>query len=175
MKTKTIGKPDCIYIDKGFVDSVSLISSIEQTYKCKQFEKALFIIKDSLNEINIPSLKELSIYFDIIASILWKIGQKESAYNFWKKSFEIDKNNRHSQLSLSILFNDKTNNYFDLFIRIKFNEFYSSKKLFEKFKCDDKFYYNYLIDYWTKNLSGMNFNNFEETDLAEIFINIKLL
>ena len=64
------------------------------------------------------------------ASILWKIGEKNEAHKLWQKSYNFDSNNRHTLLSLKILFNENVNYsyFFELFIKIKYNEYFSLKE-----------------------------------------------
>lgn len=163
-----------IIINKDFVKSAELLSDIERNYKNKNFSNALKIISKNINLINIPSFSELSIFFDIVASILWKMGKNNKAYLFWKKSYEIDKNNRHSKLSLDFLFNNEERKkyFYELFIRLKMNEFLSNKGNCSKEK--KKKIIKFLTNYWDKNLSNKNWEEFDDIEIADYFIGLKI-
>ena len=169
-KTRT----ESICIDNKFLYSTDVLYRIENHYKKREFYKALDIISKNIEIINIPSFCELSIFFDIIASILWKIGETDKAYIFWKKSYEIDKNNRHSKLSLDFLFDDKAKESYlcDLFINLKMNEFISNKSYCSEKEKKDMV--KFLLDYWNKNLSNKNLSQFEDIDLVDYFISLKI-
>ncbi|HRU43037.1 MAG TPA: hypothetical protein P5322_00790 [Spirochaetota bacterium] len=164
------------YFQNDFFNSLSLVSFVEKRYKSKNFEEALVILQNGLKRITITSFAELSVYFDIIASILWKIGKRENAYKFWKKSYETDKTNRRSELSLRLLFNneDKRNYYQELFIRLKFNEYFSNKKLLSLFGTNENFVLSYLTNFWERNIVATTLEKYDELELVDYFIKLKV-
>lgn len=164
------------YFQNDFFKSLNLVSFVEKRYKSKNFEEALAILQRGLEGITIASFRELSVYFDIIASILWKIGEKENAYKFWKKSYETDKTNRRSELSLRLLFDnqDKRNYYQELFIRLKFNEYFSNKKLLSLFGANEKFVLDYLTNFWENNIGANTLEKYDELELVDYFIKLKV-
>ncbi|HOJ65141.1 MAG TPA: hypothetical protein PLE45_12060 [Spirochaetota bacterium] len=174
MKYRKKCKTDTIVLEKGFVYSTDLLFNIEQFYRKKRFNEALKIISKNINLIDIPSFKELSIFFDIVASILWKLGERNKAYLFWKKSYEIDNNNRHSKLSLDFLFNKKVKEryLYELFIRLKMNEFLSKKCFCSKEEKEKMV--EFLTDYWNKNLAKKDLSQFDEIEAADYFISIRI-
>ncbi len=174
MKERKRSRAEYIPIDRDFLYSIEVLDSIEQLYKRKEFGKALKVISKNINYIKIPSLVELSIFFDVVASILWKLGESNKAYQCWKKSYEIDNNNRHSKLSLDFLFNNEIREKYlcEMFVKLKMNEFiacnhFSSEE--EKFKMIE-----FLSNYWEQNLANKDLTKFDDIELIEYFIGLKV-
>ncbi|HOV15772.1 MAG TPA: hypothetical protein PK771_15895 [Spirochaetota bacterium] len=167
-------------INSNFISSDSLFCGMREWYKKKNYNGALLILEDTLRNINIDSKSELSNFYDLAASILWKIGEKNEAHKLWQKSYNFDSNNRHTLLSLKILFNENVNYsyFFELFIKIKYNEYFSLKEEKEENCCLDFFeedkVLNYLITFWEKNLSSKNLDEMDELELVDYFINLEV-
>ena len=163
----------------NFLKSIDIFKKAENKYKCHCYRDALNLLKESLDKIDNPSNQTLSIYYDMVASILWKIGDKIQACCLWKKSLNYNLNNRHSCLSLSMLYNkeDYLSVICELFIQIKMNEYYCLKN-----ECEDHSYdaleeekiINYLLQFWKNNLSSQNLEKMDELEMVDYFINIKV-
>jgi hypothetical protein len=169
---------ECCF-DNNFINSINILNLAEEKYKLGLFEESLCLLENSLEEIEMPSTFILSKYYDITASILWKLGEREKSYYLWKKSLHYDGENRHSSLSLSILF-DQTefiSDICELFIQIKLNEFLSQTcescgNVFDR--IDEEKIINYLLHFWENNLSSTKLEKMDELELVDYFINIKV-
>lgn len=174
MKIRKKRKEKYILIDKNFLNSVEILYKIERLYKKRQFNEALELISRYINYINIPSLEQLSIFFDIVASILWKIGENNKAYDCWKKSYDINNNNRHSRLSLDFLCNNEIKKRYlcEMFINLKMNEFIAKKGYYSENEKNE--FIIFLYDYWYKNLSNKDLTQFDEIEVADYFIGLNI-
>jgi tetratricopeptide (TPR) repeat protein len=166
-------------IHNEFLDSLNVFNKAALMYRKKHFKEALSLLEESLQEINVPTAAILSRYYDFAASILWKIGQQDKSFYLWEKSLQYDHKNRHSQLSISMLFDkpDTTDDVCELFIKIKLNEFFCMRG--EGYKtCHNSIgeekIINYLLQFWEKNLSSMNFDETDELEIVDYFINLKV-
>jgi hypothetical protein len=162
-------------LNNNFTESLQFFYEAEEKYKDRKFTEALNLLENSLCGIEMPSSYILSKYYDFVASILWKIKEYDKSYYLWQKSLEYDDTNRHSQLSLSMLFdNTKLDvDVCELFIKIKLNEYYCScgKKAFP---CEEEKIIKYLLHFWENNLSSVNFDEMDELEIVDYFINVKV-
>jgi tetratricopeptide (TPR) repeat protein len=163
----------------NFLKCIDSLKEAEGKYKCHCYKDALNLLKESLDKIQDPSSYILSQYYDMVASILWKIGDKDKAHVLWEKSLSYDGNNRHSSLSLSILYekDDYLSVICELFIKLKLNEYYSMKNMDEDKACDpyeEEKIMNYLLQFWKNNLSSLNLENMDELEMVDYFINLKV-
>jgi hypothetical protein len=163
----------------NFLKSADSFHEAEARYKCHCYKDALNLLKESLQKIDNPSDFILSQYYDMVASILWKIGDREKARCLWKKSFDYDNTNRHSYLSFSLLYDksDYLSVICELFIQIKLNEYYCLKQNYEDETVDmyeEEKIINYLLQFWKNNLSSVDLEKMDELELVDYFINIKV-
>ncbi|OHD06425.1 MAG: hypothetical protein A2086_13405 [Spirochaetes bacterium GWD1_27_9] len=164
-------------INTNFISSIDVFSQSFEMYKRKNYEKALCLLEKSLQSIEIPSFCILSEYYDLAASILWKIGESEKSYALWQKSLSFDNYNRHSYLSLSLLYKQQTD-FCQLFIQIKLNEYYSLREYCENAGAfsqqEQEKVVDYLLFFWNKNLTNKNYTEMDELELVDYFIGLKV-
>ncbi|HPO49201.1 MAG TPA: hypothetical protein PLO89_02655 [Spirochaetota bacterium] len=166
--------------DIKFSGRESLFCFMEDSYKKRDYGGALACLDDTLRKAVIDSSPALSRYYDLTASLLWKIGEREAARLLWLKSCQYDGTNRHSLLSLHLLFqeNEVLSNIFELFIKVKLNEYYSLKEEAESNCCLDFFeeerVVDFLSNYWKNNLSDKNLEGMDELELVDYFINLEV-
>ncbi len=153
---------------------------MREWYKKKDYSEALIYLENFLKSTDVNSQDDLSELYDLAASILWKMGEKNKAFELWQKSYSCNNNNRHTILSLKMLFGiqDTVSPFFELFVRLKYNEYYSHKK--EKNECccldflEEDRLLSYLVNYWEKNLTDKKFHTMDELEVVEYFINLNI-
>ena len=163
-----------------FIEHNSILCWMERCYKKKDYGNALICLNNSLHKVDALSSFALSKFYDLTASLFWKLGEKDKAHSLWQKSCNYDNNNRHSLLSLHLLFkeNRELSNLFELFIKIKLNEYYSLKEEQEDNCCLDFFeedrVLKYLVQFWEQNLSDKHLENMDELEIVDYFINLEI-
>ena len=168
-----------IIINRHFINSTEILDKINILYNQKEYKKALLFLEKYLQNLTIRSPFILSRFFDIAASILWKMGEKGKSLLLWEESLRIDGTNRHSFLSLA-LFSDRdksASSIFELFMQIKMNEYYSHRNSINTsfYKNEEESMMNQLICFWDENLSKKQLNKMNELELVEYFIDLKIL
>lgn len=174
---------DTLEYKKSFncINSSMIFYRVEDRYRKKDYKNALAFLENSLQKIDIESAALLSRYYDLAASLLWKLGEKEGAHSLWLKSCDYDNTNRHSALSLALLFeeNPLLSNICELFVKLKLNEYYSLKDEYEENKCcldcfEEDRVLKYLLNFWEDNLASKNLETMDELELVEFFINLEV-
>lgn len=160
-------------INNDFVESVSIIKKADDLYRKKLYLEALRVLESAAFSIQGCSKRMESLYFDFIASLLWKLNDHVNAKLFWEKALNLNSKNRHANICMNILCDTETeNNLFLLFLQIKISEISSTAGISpEEIEPDIIIT---LSEYWEENLNDFDFSDFSEAEIVDYFINIKL-
>ncbi len=150
-----------IVIEGDFLESAEILKEAHFLYKKRDYRGVLTYLEDNLKGLNITCSFILSEYFDLVASVLWKLCEYEDAFKLWNKSAAYNVKNRHSSICVS-LFNEsiKQDDTFVTFINIML-DIYKKDHSGVITDLEEDAIIDALLDYWNTELdidviSGMN-------------------
>ncbi len=178
-----------MFLDNDFVEVIRLMDQVNILYHKKEFCSAIYLLDNSLGDLRLNSESVLSSVFDMVASILWKMGNRDEAMTFWKEAIKVDMNNRHAFLALSMFYNKKqyVDNKYELFVKTKLNEFIFSHMEDEQIALRKDIYreysdlineelYNILIKKikyaWDSKVRVNDIDDLSENELVEYYMSV---
>lgn len=157
-----------------FTNAVEILENAKKEYRQKKYEETLTSLESSLSHIKLTSPHLFSNFLSLIGKILWKLSQLPLATDLWKRALSYDPANREAFLCLKLLTDTQNIYYFSIFLNITLDKYYSGCDVREE-EIDNDALLSILIDYWNENLNIIDFEQMDETEIIDLFLQINAI